>query len=153
MMKSIYIIALTALLFVQCNKANRQSEADEKIIKDYITKNNIAATRTTDGLYYIITNATNGVHAQAGSVASVRYTGKLMNESVFDKNTSSSAPFNFVVGAGQVIGGWDEGIALMKKGEKARLFIPSALGYGSTGQGSIPPNAVLQFEVELVDVQ
>ncbi|MDZ4758402.1 MAG: FKBP-type peptidyl-prolyl cis-trans isomerase [Bacteroidota bacterium] len=150
-MKSIFIIAI-ALFFIQCNKANKQSAADDKIIKDYITKNNIAATKTADGLYYIITAPTSGVHAKAGDVASVYYTGKLMNESVFDKNTNSSSPFNFVIGAAQVISGWDEGIALLKKGEKARLFIPSALGYGSSGQGSIPPNAVLQFDVDLVDL-
>lgn len=151
-MKSIYIIAIAALFFVQCNKTNKQSDADEKIIKDYITKNNIAAIRTYDGLYYIITSPTNGVPAKAGSVASVCYTGKLMNEKVFDQNINKNSPFSFAVGAGSVIAGWDEGISLMKKGEKARLFIPSALGYGSTTQGSIPANSVLQFEVELVDV-
>ncbi len=151
-MKAIYIIAIAALSFVQCNKANQQNEKDDKIIKDYLAKNNITATKTVDGLYYVITSPTSGVQAKAGSVASVCYTGKLMDETEFDKNTNKNSPFSFVVGAGSVIAGWDEGIALMKKGEKARLFIPSVLGYGSTAQGSIPANSVLQFDVELVDV-
>jgi len=151
-MKTIFIIAIAALFFVQCNKANQQNEKDDKIINDYLAKNNIVATKTYDGLYYIITSPTNGVQAKSGSVASVCYTGKLMDETVFDQNINKNSPFSFVLGAGSVIGGWDEGIALMKKGEKGRLFIPSVLAYGNAGQGSIPPNSVLQFEVELVDL-
>ena len=151
-MRIFHIILVGALLFIQCNKAKKQAEIDENIIKDYITKNNIAATRTADGLYYVITSPTNNIHAKAGYIASVRYIGKFMDDKIFDKNTNSASPFSFTIGAGQVILGWDEGIALMNKGEKARLFIPSALAYGSSGQGSIPPNTVLQFEVELVEL-
>lgn len=74
-MKPIYIIAIAALFFVQCNKANKQNEKDDQIIKDYLAKNNIVATKTYDGLYYIITSPTNGTQAKLGSVASVCYAG------------------------------------------------------------------------------
>ena len=86
---------------------------------------------------------------------SVLYTGKLLDGKVFDASSrNGNRPFTFPLGQGKVIQGWDEGIALLRKGEKGILLIPSALGYGARGAGSdIPPNAVRYFDVELVDVQ
>lgn len=82
------------------------------------------------------------------------YTGKLLDGTVFDASSrNGNTPYRFVLGARKVIAGWDEGIALLRKGEKGILLIPSALGYGPQGNQSIPPNAVLYFDVELVDVQ
>jgi len=81
----------------------------------------------------------------------VHYTGKLVNGKVFDSSVQRGVPFEFTLGRGMVIHGWDEGIALMKVGEKGTLVIPSALGYGARGAGAaIPPNSVLIFDVELV---
>ena len=89
-----------------------------------------------------------------GASVSVHYVGKLDDDSrmTFDESYGRGEPISFTLGAGQVIKGWDEGIALMKVGEKRRLFIPPELGYGARGAGPIPPNAGLIFECELVSV-
>jgi len=93
-----------------------------------------------------------GAPAVAGKNVKVHYTGYLLNGKKFDSSVDRGQPFEFTLGQGQVIPGWDEGIALMKEGGKAKLIIPSRLGYGARGQGSIPPYAPLVFEVELIEV-
>lgn len=92
-----------------------------------------------------------GQEAQIGSTVTVNYTGKLQNGTVFD-TTVGKTPFQFTLGAGKVIQGWEQGIRGMKVGGKRLLIIPSSLGYGATGYGPIPPNATLIFEVELVSI-
>jgi len=88
-----------------------------------------------------------------GKKVKVHYTGKLLDGKKFDSSLDRNQPFEFVLGAGQVIQGWDEGIALMKEGEDGILFIPSHLGYGARGAGGvIPANATLIFEVQLLQV-
>ncbi len=133
------------------------SAIDEDIIKKYLADNAITtAQRQNSGLYFLpVTTNAAGVRATAGRVVSVLYTGRLMDGTIFDASSrhGTGAPITFKLGVGQVIKGWDEGIALMRKGEKAELLIPSALAYGPSGQGTIPPNAVLRFEVELTNVQ
>lgn len=110
--------------------------------------------KTSSGLEYIEVQAGTGVQAAAGKTVSVHYTGKFQDGRVFDSSISRGQPISFKLGAGQVIKGWDEGIALMKVGGKAQLIIPSSLGYGERGAGGvIPPNATLVFDVELVDVK
>jgi FKBP-type peptidyl-prolyl cis-trans isomerase len=102
-----------------------------------------------------------GADATSGKTVTVHYTGWLYNESAADKHGSKfdssrdrNQPFNFVLGAGQVIRGWDQGVAGMKVGGQRTLIIPPSLGYGSTGAaGVIPPNATLVFDVELLNVQ
>ncbi len=109
---------------------------------------------TDSGLKYIEIAAGTGPAPQSGDVVSVHYTGKLEDGTVFDSSYDRNQPLKFALGKGMVIMGWEEGIALMKKGGKARLIIPPELAYGSTGAGTvIPPDATLIFEVELVDVQ
>jgi FKBP-type peptidyl-prolyl cis-trans isomerase len=130
---------------------------DDALIQKYITANNITgAQKQTSGLYYVptTTNAA-GTQAVAGKSVSVLYTGKLLDGTTFDASSlHGNTPITFVLGAGKVIPGWDEGIALMRKGEKAILLIPSALAYGASSPSStIPANSVLRFEVELTDVQ
>ena len=101
-----------------------------------------------------------GTEATPGTLVSVHYTGWLYDEKApqqrgkkFDSSVDRGEPFNFKLGAGQVIRGWDEGVAGMKVGGKRTLLIPAWLGYGSSGAGGvIPPNASLVFEVELLDV-
>lgn len=94
-----------------------------------------------------------GVEATAGDSVSVHYTGTLEDGTKFDSSLDRDQPFEFNLGAGQVIAGWDEGVAGMKVGGKRKLTIPPELGYGEAGAGGvIPPDATLIFEVELLEV-
>lgn len=108
--------------------------------------------KTASGLEYTITSKGNGKQAKAGDKVKVHYTGKLTNGTKFDSSVDRGTPFSFKLGAGQVIKGWDEGIALLNVGDKATLTIPSELGYGAQATGSIPANSVLVFDVELLDI-
>ena len=110
---------------------------------------------TTDsGLRYKMIQTGNGKQAEKGKTVSVHYEGSLENGQVFDSSYKRKKPIDFKLGAGQVIEGWDEGISLLKVGDKARFVIPSYLGYGSSGAGGvIPPDATLIFDVELMDVK
>lgn len=110
--------------------------------------------KTESGLRYQLIQKGNGAQAQKGKKVSVHYSGSLENGKVFDSSYSRKQPIEFTLGIGQVIEGWDEGIALLKVGDKARFVIPPYLGYGTSGAGGvIPPNAVLIFDVELMDVR
>jgi FKBP-type peptidyl-prolyl cis-trans isomerase len=127
-------------------------EASERA--SYIKKNNITAKPTASGLYYIETKAGSGEQAASGKTVKVHYTGTLLNGQKFDSSVDRGEPIEFVLGQGQVIQGWDEGIAMMKEGGKARLVIPSNIAYGPQGRmPTIPPSATLVFEVELIDVK
>lgn len=111
------------------------------------------ATESTTGLIIVHVLQGSGAEAQPGNAVSVHYTGYLTDGTEFDSSIGGE-PITFLLGAGQVIEGWDEGIAGMKVGEKRRLIIPPQLGYGARGAGGvIPPNATLVFDVELTDVQ
>lgn len=113
-----------------------------------------AGFKSTDsGLRYQIIQRGSGKMASKGQQVSVHYKGQLADGTVFDSSYKRNEPLQFQVGVGQVIAGWDEGILLLNEGDKARLVIPSDLGYGSRGAGGvIPPDAVLVFDVELVKV-
>ena len=109
---------------------------------------------TKSGLRYQILQKGTGSKAEKGQTVSVHYKGQLADGTVFDSSYKRKQPLEFPVGVGQVIAGWDEGIQLLHVGDKARLVIPSNLGYGSQGAGGvIPPDATLVFDVELMDVK
>jgi len=109
---------------------------------------------TPTGLKYTDEVVGNGQSPRRGQTVSVHYTGWLTNGTKFDSSLDRGQPFTFPLGQGQVIRGWDEGVASMKVGGKRKLVIPPELGYGSRGAGGvIPPNATLVFEVELLGVQ
>lgn len=111
-------------------------------------------TTTPSGLKYTDVEAGQGQEAKAGDVVSVHYTGWLTDGTKFDSSRDRNVPFNFKLGVGQVIKGWDEGVTGMKVGGKRRLRIPAELGYGKSGAGGvIPPNAELLFDVELLEVR
>lgn len=105
------------------------------------------------GLKYIKLNSTEGKPAEAFKTVYVHYTGFLLDGNIFDSSVERGTPFSFVLGKGQVIPGWEQGIAKLRVGEKARLIVPSNLGYGSRDMGVIPPNSTLIFDVELIEVR
>ena len=108
---------------------------------------------TSTGLQYTDSAEGDGEAAKAGDQVSVHYTGWLTDGTKFDSSVDRNQPFQFPLGAGRVISGWDEGVCGMKIGGKRKLTIPSDLGYGPTGAGGvIPPNATLVFEVELLEI-
>jgi peptidylprolyl isomerase len=112
------------------------------------------AVKTPSGLSYVDEVVGNGPSPRAGQTVSVHYTGWLTNGQKFDSSLDRGAPFEFVLGQGNVIRGWDEGVASMKVGGKRKLTIPPQLGYGAQGAGNvIPPNATLVFEVQLLGVR
>jgi len=109
---------------------------------------------TESGLRYQIIQKGDGVKAEKGKTVSVHYKGQLTDGTVFDSSYKRNQPIDFGLGQGQVIAGWDEGISLLKVGDKARFVIPSDLGYGAQGAGGvIPADATLIFDVELMDVK
>jgi FKBP-type peptidyl-prolyl cis-trans isomerase len=132
---------------------------DDNLITRYLAKNNITtAQKQASGLYFVPTTTNPaGAPASVGRTVSVMYTGKFLNGKVFDASSlHNNQPLTFVVGATpkQVIAGFDEGINLMRKGEKATLLIPSELAYGATGSSpTIAPNTVLTFDVEVTEVK
>jgi peptidylprolyl isomerase len=109
--------------------------------------------KTTSGLSYEITKEGTGATAEKEKVVSVHYTGTLLDGTVFDSSVPRGQAFEFILGAGQVIKGWDEGVAGMKIGEKRTLHIPYQLAYGENGHGPIPAKADLNFDVELLAVK
>jgi len=109
---------------------------------------------TNSGLKYIDELVGTGDTAKAGDKVSVHYTGRLKDGKKFDSSVDRGEPFDFPLGAGRVIKGWDEGVAGMKVGGKRKLIIPSELGYGKRGAGGvIPPDAELHFDVELLKIK
>jgi FKBP-type peptidyl-prolyl cis-trans isomerase FkpA len=134
-----------------------QAKLDDQLLQSYFKDNKIQATKTPSGLYYTVSQKGLGPTAAAGKKVTVNYTGKTMDGKIFDSNTDPKfnhvQPFEFQLGAGQVIKGWDEGIQLLQLGSRGTLFIPSGMAYGQSGMGSaIPPNSILMFDVEVVGI-
>ena len=125
----------------------------QQVFDAFIAENGIEATPTESGLIYVCTKEGKGSQPQAGQKVKVHYTGKLLDGTVFDSSVERNEPISIPIGVGRVIPGWDEGISMMKKGEKGILYIPAKLGYGATGSGPIPPFSNLIFEVELIDFE
>ncbi len=110
--------------------------------------------KTDSGLEYEEIKEGEGESPTVGQKVSVHYTGTLTNGTKFDSSRDRNSPFEFVIGVGQVIKGWDEGVLTMKVGGQRKLTIPASLGYGARGAGGvIPPNATLIFDVELLGIK
>jgi peptidyl-prolyl cis-trans isomerase A (cyclophilin A) len=135
--------------------ADKKKKAEDFAANQQKLVDDLKATMqaTPSGLYYKITESTEGKKANVGDVVSVHYAGKLVDGTEFDSSFKRNEPIEITIGIGQVIKGWDEGILLLNEGESATLLIPSDLGYGANGAGGvIPPNAWLIFDVQLVKV-
>jgi FKBP-type peptidyl-prolyl cis-trans isomerase len=144
--------AVEAFRVFENARAKREEEA-KKAAQEALDKLAAGFDQTDSGLRYKIIQKGSGAQAEKGKSVSVHYEGSLDNGQVFDSSYRRKDPITFTLGIGQVIQGWDEGIALLKVGDKARFVIPSYLGYGERGAGGvIPPNATLVFDVELVKV-
>jgi FKBP-type peptidyl-prolyl cis-trans isomerase len=145
----VLLLILSITLLAQTKKATKTADK-----KDGPTPVTGKPTTTSSGLEYWDIKKGTGKVAEKGKKVSVHYTGWLTDGKEFDSSRDAGEPIQFDLGTGQVIKGWDEGIAGMKVGGKRQLRIPPALGYGSRGFGSsIPPNATLVFDVELMDVK
>ena len=151
-----YVAAIAALLVLMAVYALAQTA------KKPVAPNTKAPTkvtgdgvRTPSGLVYWDIRVGTGEVAKEGSHVRVHYTGWLTNGKKFDSSVDAGKPFDFTIGNGEVIKGWEEGVAGMKVGGKRQLRIPPALGYGAEGTpgGPIPPNATLIFDVQLLQVQ
>ncbi len=144
-------------------EAQAQKSKDEKLLSDYITKNNIKAGKTASGVYYEILSTQNGPTVDSGKIVSVKYTGYTLKGEFFDSNIDSTKqiqkhpldPFQFAAGSGGAIQGMLEGILHFKKGDKGRLLIPSTLAYGPNPPpgGPIKPNENLVFDIEVVELK
>ncbi len=132
-------------------EATRLQEAS--VLAKYIAENEITVEPTASGLYFISTLEGEGEQAVAGNKVKVHYTGTLLDGTKFDSSVDRNQPFEFVLGQGKVIKGWDEGIAMMKVGGKATLVLPSSIAYGARQAGTvIKPYSPLKFDVELLEI-
>jgi len=129
-----------------CKDLTVQSEQAD--IVNYAATQGISATAHSSGLYYQVTNPGSGPAPTAGSRVFIKYTGKLLNGTIFDSQTT---PVSF--GLDGMIRGFQIGLPLIQKGGSIKLIVPSSLGYGCNGFGSVPGNSILYFEIELTDVQ
>jgi FKBP-type peptidyl-prolyl cis-trans isomerase len=144
----ITLLALTSLVAVQAAPAQKAASASGP------AKVTGAPTKTASGLEYWDIKVGTGAVAQSGQHVKVDYTGWLTNGKKFDSSVGTGRPFDFTLGASQVIKGWDEGVAGMKVGGKRQLRIPPDLAYGAKGYpGVIPANSTLIFDVQLIDVK
>jgi FKBP-type peptidyl-prolyl cis-trans isomerase FkpA len=151
------LLLLCTVFFATTASAQDQAKKDDDILKAYFAKNKIKATKTASGLYYVIHKAGEDETAKAGKQVGMNYLGRFLDGKKFDGNIDENyVPvqgrnvLTFTLGVGQVIKGWDEGIQLLSKGSRATLYIPSHLAYGPNGRPSIPPNAILMFDVEMI---
>ena len=154
--RTVRLLALTLPLLVlaDCSKDSPTAPRIEATtFASSLGVNLASSTKTASGLYYRDIAVGSGPTAVAGKSVGVHYTGWLANGTQFDTNATATLPLFFTLGIGQVIPGFDEGITGMKVGGERQIIIPPALGYGASGQGTIPGNSVLVFTVDLVFVQ
>ncbi len=157
MTKNLIVLSISVTLIVLSSISASIGAIEVKINPEGVKKmekTDDSTTTTASGLKYTDLTPGKGASPKTGQTVKVHYTGWLENGKKFDSSVDRGQPFEFTIGVGQVIKGWDEGVSTMKMGGKRKLIIPSALAYGPRGAGSdIPPNATLIFEVELLGIQ
>lgn len=149
-MRKLLLLLLIPVIFGGCKSTN-QAALDNQTILQYIKAHNLNAIAEPNGLYYVPTTVGTGSFPTINSTVTVNYVGYYTNGVIFDQTTAASGPATFALS--NVIAGWQEGIPLLQKGGSGILLIPSALGYGAQGSGSVPGNTVLIFNVTLVNFQ
>lgn len=152
MIRKFIAFSLLLVSVVSCTKTVDivdYGPTDKQTIETYLTTHNLTAQSTASGLYYIIEKPGGVNHPKIRSIVSVNYKGYLTDGKIFDSSYPNGQPLTSALNG--LIKGWQEGLQLIGVGGKIQLFIPSALGYGTTGKGNVPPNAVTIFEIELVD--
>jgi FKBP-type peptidyl-prolyl cis-trans isomerase len=148
------IVCLTLLALLLAGTAGAQTPSLTPEQTKALVAISDGTTTTPSGLRYKILTPGTGAQPQKGQTITAEYVGKFLDGTVFDASANHPAAFQFAVGTGQVIKGWDEAFASMKKGEKRLLIVPPELGYGAAGMGTaIPANSWLVFEVELVGIR
>lgn len=151
MLRSLLLCAVLAL--AGCGGDSSSGDPSKVTYAESLSVNLSAMNKSDSGLYTQDLVVGTGKEAVSGSYVLVHYSGWLPDGSMFDSSRPRNQPFDFVVGRGQVIKGWDEGLVGMRVGGKRKLVIPSDLGYGSRGSPPvIPSDAVLVFDVELMNV-
>jgi len=128
-------------------------EVKDRIVAEMWKVDSTLFKNTASGLKYAIISNGDGPAVEAGKVVTVHYSGYLLDGTMFDSSVERDEPIQFVVGQGQVIPGWDEGMLLLKKGDKARFVIPPQLGYGEMVLEKIPVNSTLIFDTEVIDIK
>lgn len=148
----------------QKKEEEKRTPLEEKELKAYFTKNHLTPQKTSNGLYYTIKESGVGEQPTTNDTVSLNYRGQLLDGTIFDSNIDSAfnhvTPFEFPLGLGRVIKGWDEGVALLNKGTKATFYIPSRLAYGASAMPGnnnnpkgIPAHSILIFDVELLNIK
>jgi peptidylprolyl isomerase len=151
---TILVLMVAAALTFGCRKGSDQVSSAPGTPGDKASAMDETMQKTASGLQYVDIKEGTGASPKTGQTAVVHYTGWLVDGKKFDSSKDRGQPFTFAVGRGQVIKGWDEGVATMKVGGVRKLIIPPELGYGARGAGGvIPPNATLTFEVELLEIR
>lgn len=153
MKKILSILVITIIFVMGCKKDEEvdpaiQLAADKLLIQEYLTENNITATETASGLFYVIDNEGTGTEYPTDtSTVTFKYRGYLLDHRVFDETKGTQVYTTVITG---LIEGMQEGLQLMTQGTEGRLFIPSGLGYGTIGSAKVPENSCLIFELELI---
>ena len=154
MKNALLITSFSFLLFMSgsCLKdsacKNKSVDSERSAILTYASANGITATEHSSGVFYQVITPGSGATPSTTSTVTVRYIGKRLDGQIFDDHTSTDAVFKL----GDVILGWQKGLPLIQKGGSIKLIIPSSLGYGCTGFGSVPANTILYFEISLINV-
>ena len=156
-----YLLIIFCFLNISCSEEvntisrtkQEQLDLDKKRIEGYLDENNLTGFTSLDnGLHYKILDQGNSEFPVIGDTLSVEYIGQLLNGSEFDRNNTNQ-PFEFILGSGQVIEGWEIGVPYIDESGTGILIIPSGMAYGKSSSGSIPENSVLIFRIKLVEIR
>ncbi|PST84365.1 hypothetical protein C7T94_06540 [Pedobacter yulinensis] len=139
------VVVLVLTVLEEATQASR----DDRVINEFLQKKGLTATKTAANFYYIVLQEGTGERVREEHIAKVKYAGRIVDGEQFDSNSEGYETSTI----GGDIPGWRKMLALMRVGEKVRVFIPSALAYGGAGQGTIPPNTALDFDMEVVSVK